>query len=183
MGTKQVPETMSMDPALCLRAMLNPFVALGIAALILALLTRMALLSLADLSFVLPVTAAGYVINEMGIGRCDVPGDRGERPPAKQTVSARGLARLLHTIARRRRLILGVAGNAVSFFTFVALVQTEPLSFVVPASSARFVLETVLAKFVLHEGIGGRRAAGALALLAGVVLVADRPSICTISAS
>ena len=42
--------------------MLNPFVAMGILALILALLTRMALLSLADLSFVLPVTAIGYVI-------------------------------------------------------------------------------------------------------------------------
>jgi drug/metabolite transporter (DMT)-like permease len=61
-GMKQVPEKMSMDPALYLRAMLNPFVALGVIALILALLTRMALLSLADLSFVLPVTAIGYVI-------------------------------------------------------------------------------------------------------------------------
>jgi len=61
-GMKQVPERMSMNPALYLRAMLNPFVAMGIAALILALLTRMALLSLADLSFVLPVTAIGYVI-------------------------------------------------------------------------------------------------------------------------
>ena len=61
-GMKQVPEKMSMNPALYLRAMLNPFVALGILALILALLTRMALFSLADLSFVLPVTAVGYVI-------------------------------------------------------------------------------------------------------------------------
>jgi len=61
-GMKQVPERMAMNPALYLRAMLNPFVALGIAALILALLTRMALLSLADLSFVLPVTALGYVV-------------------------------------------------------------------------------------------------------------------------
>jgi uncharacterized membrane protein len=61
-GMKQVPEKMSMDPTLYLRAMLNPFVAMGIAALIFALLTRMALLSLADLSFVLPVTAIGYVI-------------------------------------------------------------------------------------------------------------------------
>jgi drug/metabolite transporter (DMT)-like permease len=61
-GMKRVPEKMSMDPTLYLRAMLDPFVALGIAALILALLTRMALLSLADLSFVLPVTAVGYVI-------------------------------------------------------------------------------------------------------------------------
>jgi drug/metabolite transporter (DMT)-like permease len=61
-GMKQVPERMSMNPALYLHAMLNPFVALGVASLILALLTRMALLSLADLSFVLPVTAIGYVI-------------------------------------------------------------------------------------------------------------------------
>jgi uncharacterized membrane protein len=61
-GMKQVPDKMSLDPALFLRAMLNPFVAMGIAALILALLTRMALLSLADLSYVLPVTAIGYVI-------------------------------------------------------------------------------------------------------------------------
>ena len=61
-GMKQVPEQMSMNPALYLHAMLNPFVAMGVVALILALLTRMALLSLADLSFVLPVTAVGYVI-------------------------------------------------------------------------------------------------------------------------
>ncbi|MGA2211795.1 MAG: hypothetical protein ABSH31_00865 [Bryobacteraceae bacterium] len=61
-GMKQVPERMAINPALYLGAMLNPFVAMGIAALILALLTRMALLSLADLSFVLPVTAIGYVI-------------------------------------------------------------------------------------------------------------------------
>ncbi len=44
-------------------AMLNPLVAWASRALILALLTRMALLSLADLSFVLPVTAIGYVIS------------------------------------------------------------------------------------------------------------------------
>jgi uncharacterized membrane protein len=61
-GMKQVPEKMSMDPSLYLRAMMNPFVAMGVMALILALLTRMALLSLADLSYVLPVTAIGYVI-------------------------------------------------------------------------------------------------------------------------
>ncbi len=61
-GMKQVPETMSINPALYLRAMLNPFVSVGVAALILALLTRMALLSLADLSYVLPVTAIGYVV-------------------------------------------------------------------------------------------------------------------------
>ena len=61
-GMKQVPERMSIDPSLYLHAMLNPFVALGVIALMLSLLTRIALFSLADLSFVLPVTAIGYVI-------------------------------------------------------------------------------------------------------------------------
>ena len=61
-GTKHFPQVLSLNPAVYLRAMVNPFVALGIAMLILALLTRMALLSLADLSFVLPVTAIGYVL-------------------------------------------------------------------------------------------------------------------------
>jgi len=89
----------------------------------------------------------------------------------EQSVSAKGLTRLLHIIAQRRLLILAIGCNAVSFFTFMALVQTEPLSFAVPASSASFVLETLLAKFVLHEQIGARRTAGALAVLAGVVLV------------
>lgn len=42
--------------------MLNPYVALGIVLLILWLLTRMALLSWADLSFVLPLTGVGYVL-------------------------------------------------------------------------------------------------------------------------
>lgn len=89
----------------------------------------------------------------------------------EQSVSVRGFRRLAHTIAERRLLILGIAGNAVSFFAFMALVQREPLSFAVPASSASFILETLLAKFVLHERIGARRAAGALIVLAGVVLV------------
>jgi drug/metabolite transporter (DMT)-like permease len=89
----------------------------------------------------------------------------------EQSVGARGLMRLLGEIARRRFLILAIGCMAVSFFSFMALVQTEPLSFAVPASAASFVLETVLAKLVLHERISARRAAGALIVLCGVVLV------------
>jgi hypothetical protein len=61
-GMKRLPASPGADPLLYIRAMFDPFVAVGVAALILALLTRMVLLSLADLSFVLPVTAVGYVI-------------------------------------------------------------------------------------------------------------------------
>lgn len=64
-GMKHFPEVLSLNPLFYFRAMLNPFVALGIAALVLGLLTRMALLSLADLSFVLPLTAAGYIFSTL----------------------------------------------------------------------------------------------------------------------
>ncbi|MBV8828577.1 MAG: EamA family transporter [Acidobacteriaceae bacterium] len=90
----------------------------------------------------------------------------------EQSVDARGLGRLLRMIVSRRYLLLSILCMAVSFFAFMALVQTAPLSFAVPASAATFVLETVLAKFVLREDVGKRRAAGALLVLGGVILLA-----------
>ena len=91
----------------------------------------------------------------------------------EHSVDARGMVRLLATIAQRRYLILAIACMAVSFFSFMALVQVEPLSFAVPASAASFIFETLLAKFVLRENVGVRRAAGALIVLCGVVLLGE----------
>jgi drug/metabolite transporter (DMT)-like permease len=90
----------------------------------------------------------------------------------EQTVGARGLARMLKMIVARGPLILSIVCLAFSFFAFMALVQATPLSFAVPASAASFILETVLAKFVLKEYVGMRRAAGALLVLGGVILLA-----------
>jgi len=42
----------------------------------------------------------------------------------------------------------------------------------VPASAASFIIETLLAKLVLKEQVGMRRAAGALLVLGGIVLLA-----------
>jgi drug/metabolite transporter (DMT)-like permease len=90
----------------------------------------------------------------------------------EQAVDARGLAKHLRLIVTRRYLLLSIVAMAISFFAFMALVQIAPLSFAVPASAATFVLETVLAKFVLKEKVGPRRAAGALLVLGGVILLA-----------
>jgi drug/metabolite transporter (DMT)-like permease len=90
----------------------------------------------------------------------------------EQAVDARGLAKLLRMIVSRRFLLLSIVAMAISFFAFMALVQIAPLSFAVPASAATFVLETILAKFVLKERVGPRRAAGALLVLGGVILLA-----------
>ena len=51
-----------VDPVGYMRVMLNPYVALGISLLVMWLLTRMVLLSWADLSFVLPVSGVGYFL-------------------------------------------------------------------------------------------------------------------------
>ena len=88
-----------------------------------------------------------------------------------QSVGARGLGRLLRMIVERRYLLLSIACLAFSFFAFMALVQTAPLSFAVPASASSFILETALAKILLKEQIGARRAAGTLLVLSGVVLL------------
>jgi drug/metabolite transporter (DMT)-like permease len=79
----------------------------------------------------------------------------------------------LPQIARRPYLILSIVCLAFSFFAFMALVQTAPLSFAVPASAGSFILETVLARFLLNEAVGGRRAAGSLLVAAGIVLLAQ----------
>jgi drug/metabolite transporter (DMT)-like permease len=89
----------------------------------------------------------------------------------EQRVDARGLAKLVATIVSRKFLVLSIVLLALSFFAFMALLQREPLSFAVPASAATFVLETMLAKWVLHEDVGRRRAAGAMLVLGGVVLL------------
>ena len=192
--------------------------------LILALLARLALLSVADLSFILPMTAIGYVLAAL-LGRVflheavspqrwlavtlifggaalvsstpqsttaearaemtwvlvtvmvvatvlsDLLQSYEMKRAGEQSVGARGMGRLLRMIVERRYLLLSIVCLAFSFFAFMALVQSAPLSFAVPASAASFILETVLAKMLLKEQIGARRAAGTLLVLCGVVLL------------
>ncbi len=60
-GMKRVGDP-GFSPLLYLKAIFNPWVMMGIMLLILWMFSRMALLSWADLSYVLPVTSAGYII-------------------------------------------------------------------------------------------------------------------------
>jgi uncharacterized membrane protein len=61
-GMKHAGESVNLNPLSFLRVMMDPAVATGIVLLILWLLSRMTLLSWADLSFVLPLTSLGYVL-------------------------------------------------------------------------------------------------------------------------
>ncbi len=62
-GLKHGAGTLTLSPLSYIEAIFSPWVAVGIVLLIVWLLTRMALLSWADLSYVLPVTALGYVVS------------------------------------------------------------------------------------------------------------------------
>jgi drug/metabolite transporter (DMT)-like permease len=64
-GMRHFSGVLALNPFLYMRALFNPYVAIGIGALIFGLLTRMALLSLADLSVVLPLTASGYILSTL----------------------------------------------------------------------------------------------------------------------
>ncbi len=64
-GLRHGTGELTASPLSFLRAIFSPWVSLGICLLILWLLSKMFLLSWADLSYVLPVTAFGYVVNVM----------------------------------------------------------------------------------------------------------------------
>jgi len=79
--------------------------------------------------------------------------------------------RALAAMARNRFMIGSVFAMAVSFFTFMKLLTFTDLSFAVPASAVTYVMETVLARYVLKEHVNWLRWAGASLVVCGVVLV------------
>ena len=82
------------------------------------------------------------------------------------------LGRVLGRVFRNPCVVGSVILMAVSFFAFMTLLAVADLSFAVPATAASFVIETVLARYVLKEHVSGQRWAGALLVACGVALVA-----------
>src|SRR5271168_4022272 len=62
-GMKHQAVALGLSPIAYIRLIFTPWVLLGTTLLILWLLSRMTLLGWADLSYVLPVTSIGYVLN------------------------------------------------------------------------------------------------------------------------
>lgn len=73
----------------------------------------------------------------------------------------------------RPTLLLGlsVLCMAVSFFSFLRLLELADLSFAVPATAVSLVLETILARAILHERIHARRWIGAVLVACGVAIL------------
>ena len=106
-------------------------------------------------------TTVGEVLQAMGMRR---HGEiRDFRPGA--------LGRAAALLARNRFVIGSVVAMAISFFAYMGLLTIADLSFAVPATAVTYVLETVLAKYVLKEHVNWLRWAGASLVILGVALV------------
>jgi len=106
-------------------------------------------------------TTVGEVLQAMGMRR---HGEiRDFRPGA--------LGRAFALLARNWMVVVSVIAMAVSFFAYLGLLTVTELSFAVPATAVTYVLETVLAKYLLKERVSWLRWGGALLVICGVTLV------------
>jgi drug/metabolite transporter (DMT)-like permease len=82
------------------------------------------------------------------------------------------IRRLLLVIFHNRHVIGGIIAMAVAFFALLSLLSIADLSFAIPATSASYLIETVLAKIILREDVRWHRWIGAGLVACGVALLA-----------
>lgn len=91
----------------------------------------------------------------------------GELESFRFSIAAHFAARVI----RNRWFLASLAAYTVSFFGFMALLSIEDVSFAVPVTATGYVLETLLARWVLRETVSARRWIGAALVVAGVWLI------------
>jgi drug/metabolite transporter (DMT)-like permease len=106
-------------------------------------------------------TSAGQVLQAIGMRR---HGEIRDFTPG-------AIGSAVAVLARNRFVIASIACMALSFFAFLALLSVADLSFAVPATAASYVVETVLAKYLLGERVDLSRWAGASLVAAGVAIL------------
>ena len=94
-----------------------------------------------------------------------------KREPEVETLNLRALTAMLSRIVRNPLVIGGVLSLTAGFFAMVSLLSIANVSFSVPATAISFVLETLLAKYILKEDVGFRRWVAASLVACGVVLL------------
>jgi bacterial/archaeal transporter family protein len=83
----------------------------------------------------------------------------------------RSIGRAIALLARSWMIVVSIVAMAVSFFAYLELLTVADLSFAGPATAITYVLETVLAKYVLQERVSWLRWTGASLVICGVALV------------
>lgn len=104
---------------------------------------------------------AGDVLNTAGM----------KRMGAVEDLRPRSFVRVVVSIFRSPMVLGGLAALAVSFFALLSLLSIATVSFAIPATAASYLLETLLAKYILKEDVRGRRWAAAGLVVIGVALL------------
>jgi drug/metabolite transporter (DMT)-like permease len=94
-----------------------------------------------------------------------------KREPEVDELNLHSLIAMLLRIVHNPLVIGGVAALTAGFFAMVSLLSIANVSFSVPATSISYVLETLLAKYILKEDVGLRRWAAATLVACGVLLL------------
>ena len=94
-----------------------------------------------------------------------------KREPEVEKLNLPALAVMFSRIVRNPLVIGGVASLTAGFLAMMSLLSIANVSFAVPATAISFVLETLLAKYILKEDVGLRRWAAATLVACGVVLL------------
>lgn len=85
--------------------------------------------------------------------------------------SPRAIAGVLGRAFRQPWMWIGIALMALAFFSLLALLSWEAVSFVVPATALSYAVGALGAKFLLGEKVSGARWAGVALVCLGVALV------------
>ena len=104
------------------------------------------------IAIIVAATTVGEVMQAAGMRR------NGEIHDFRPSALGRALAMLSRNIF-------------VSFFAYLGLLTIAELSFAVPVTAVTYVLETILAKYILKEHVNRLRWAGASLVICGVALV------------
>ena len=105
--------------------------------------------------------AFGDVLNTTGMKR------QGE----VDNLAPRHMLHVVWRILRNPYVLGGMGCLAISFVALLALLSVSNVSFAVPATAVGYLLETLLAKYLLGEQVHWRRWAGATLVACGVLLI------------
>jgi drug/metabolite transporter (DMT)-like permease len=103
----------------------------------------------------------GDVLNTAGMKR------QGE----VEDLRPQSLLRMVVHIFRNPLVLGGLLSLAVSFFALLSLLSIATVSFAVPATAVSYLLETLLAKYILKEDVRWRRWTAAVLVAGGVALL------------
>ena len=83
----------------------------------------------------------------------------------------RELTRLVMRAVTNKRIVLGIAFEAVFFICLLVMMSRADVSFVWPLTALTFVFSTMAARFYLREEIDALRWAGVLLIVLGAGLI------------